>query len=988
MTRELVLVPEKTSRSGQLSTLLAAGLCILISSVVLLGWVLGVEVLKAPRPDQVVMKTNAAVCFLMAGVVLLRRGRFGIVLACLVTLIGGLTMAEYALGIDLGIDQILCRESPGAFGTVHPNRMAPFAACCLLLLGPALVLVAAQRVAKLAQSLVLVAMATGIAVLVGHLHGVGPLQGPGGFTQMSPVAALETLIVGLGVLSATSTQGLMACLTEDTAGRAMARRLLPIALLPLIAGLLNEAGRRGGLFEAPFQAALDALIGTFLLIGFIWWTASWLHHVDLQRRRALVALLDAMATLEHRVSERTAELTESNAALQCEVAERRRTEDQLRTTEARFRSLVESTSTIVWNTPPSGEVAGELPSWSAFTGRPAELLQGRGWLESVHPDDREATVEAWTRATKEGTVYQIEHRVRDAQGVYHDMSVRGVPILDENGAIQEWVGAHTDITARRRAENDLRDREARLRAVVDTAVDSIITINAQGLIDSFNPAAESLFQFQAEEVLGRNVSMLMPSPYREEHDRYIDRYLSTGVTKVIGIGREVLGLRKDGSTFPLEIAVSQMNVQGEVMFTGILRNITERKKSDEQLRKLWRAVEQSLVSVIITDRDGLIEYVNPKFTEVTGYSFEEVRGQNPRFLKSGQTDAEVYETLWRTITNGGEWRGEFRNRKKNGELVWQSASISPVIDDRQVITHFVAVEEEITAAKQAQQLLESRARELARSNDELEQFAYVASHDLQEPLRMVASYLELLAERYEGQLDAKADKYIRYAVDGAARMKTLIDNLLEFSRLTSRGKPLEPVDLDAVLELAVKNLSKAIERTGAVVTHGTLPAVMGDSTQLVQLLQNLIGNAIKFCEGRAPKVHLEAQRRGGEWIVTVQDNGIGISPQYYERIFQIFQRLGSREKYAGTGMGLAICKKVVERHNGKIWVESRTGEGSTFSFTLAALREGGRGIDEPDPSAEPRTVSTVLLASSSAGERKELGHPSKDSRSSASGRTP
>ncbi|MCC5644141.1 GAF domain-containing protein [Nostoc sp. CHAB 5824] len=248
------------------------------------------------------------------------------------------------------------------------------------------------------------------------------------------------------------------------------------------------------------------------------------------------------------------------------------------------------------------------------------------------------------------------------------------------------------------------------------------------------------------------------------------------------------------------------------------------------------------------------------------------------------------------------------------------------------------------------QLLEKesqQSQELARSNAELEQFAYVASHDLQEPLRMVTSYLQLLERRYKNQLDANADQFINYAVDGARRMQTLINDLLNYSRVSSRGQPFIPVNCSVVLEQAIANLQLAIADSQAVVTHDTLPEVRADATQLTQVFQNLIGNAIKFCQNQQPRIHIGVRKpdansdwslnvipSADEWLFWVRDNGIGLESQYAERIFIIFQRLHGRDKYPGTGIGLAICKKIIERHGGRIWVESKPGQGSTFYFTI------------------------------------------------------
>jgi len=236
----------------------------------------------------------------------------------------------------------------------------------------------------------------------------------------------------------------------------------------------------------------------------------------------------------------------------------------------------------------------------------------------------------------------------------------------------------------------------------------------------------------------------------------------------------------------------------------------------------------------------------------------------------------------------------------------------------------------------ARQALEETVAELRRSNSDLQQFAYVASHDLQEPLRMIASYTQLLAKRYKGKLDSDADDFIGYAVEGASRMQTLINDLLAYSRVTTQGKVFERVDCNQILEDVLSNLRLAIEENRAVVTHDALPVVTADGGQLSQLFQNLIGNAIKFHGEEPPRVHVSVELRNNEWQFSVLDNGIGVDPQYAERIFVIFQRLHNREEYPGTGIGLAVCKKIVERHGGRIWVQSPIGRGSIFYFTLPA----------------------------------------------------
>jgi len=277
----------------------------------------------------------------------------------------------------------------------------------------------------------------------------------------------------------------------------------------------------------------------------------------------------------------------------------------------------------------------------------------------------------------------------------------------------------------------------------------------------------------------------------------------------------------------------------------------------------------------------------------------------------------------------------------DGTSVWLSLSGEAVFDEGRRFRGYRGVGTDVTDRKRAQGVLRAAYEELARSNAELQQFAYVASHDLQEPLRMIGSYTQLLERRYGDRLDQDAREFMGFIVDGATRMKQLIEDLLAYSRVGTRGKEMRPVQAQAVLDKALVNLRAAVEQSAAAVTHESLPEVNADDTQLAQLLQNLVGNAIKFRKkDEAPRIHVGVEDAGDEWHFSVADNGIGIEPQYFERIFLVFQRLHTQDEYPGTGIGLAICRKVVERHRGRIWVESAYGEGSTFHFTLPKIQKG------------------------------------------------
>lgn len=366
---------------------------------------------------------------------------------------------------------------------------------------------------------------------------------------------------------------------------------------------------------------------------------------------------------------------------------------------------------------------------------------------------------------------------------------------------------------------------------------------------------------------------------------------------------------------------------------GTTQDVTDLRFAEREASKLFQAVEGSSVLVLMADTKGIIEYINPAFSRISGYSKEEAIGQRTNLLKSGFTSPETYKDLWRTIQSGKVWKGIFKNKRKDGSFFWSSSTISPVLIDGKV-AYYSSIQEDYSDRKEAEEKLVARTIELNRTNKALEQFAYVASHDLQEPLRAVASYTQLLAKRYEGKLDEKADKYIRNAHEGALRMQRLIEGLLVFSRIHSKEQACSPVDCNEILGEVVKNLELAIAREQATIVSGPLPTLMADGNQLMTVFQNLIANALKFRSDAAPRVEIKSELLDDEWHITVSDNGIGLEQEFAESIFGIFQRLHVRSVYPGEGLGLAICKQIIEHHGGKIWVESSTGNGATFHFTL------------------------------------------------------
>lgn len=621
-----------------------------------------------------------------------------------------------------------------------------------------------------------------------------------------------------------------------------------------------------------------------------------------------------------------------------------------------------------------------------------------------------------------------------------------------------------------------RDSEERLRAILETALEGIIIIDENGLIESANPAAEVMFGYTEAELLGENVKLLMPEPYRHEHDQYLDNYRQTGRAKVIGIGREVLGQRKDGSTFPLDLSVSELRLASRRMFAGFVRDISQRKQDEAAIRESeerFRTMANAMPQLAwMAHGDGHIYWYNRRWYEYTGTSLEQMEGwgwqgvHDPRVLPlvmerwkesidagttfemefpirgadgrfrtfltrvqplrdgSGQvvqwfgtntdvselkrSEAELRETSQRLeMALSAAKLGTFDFRPGTGEVLWDARmsmlwGFSPGAemdysraiqlvhpDDRERVeqslqkmfdsgssdfhldyrivwpdgsvywrvdrgqifyeeqgeqrraVRVIGVHMDVSESKEMDMQLQRTLADLSNRNRELQDFAFIASHDLQEPLRKIRAFSDRLLFRHAGQFDEQARDYLVRTGQAAERMQTLIDDLLAYSRVSARGRPFAKVDLTVLVAAVLEDLEARLESSGGrVEVLDTLPVLDGDATQLRQVFQNLMANALKFrSPDRSPHVRVSAvptRDADGQraWTIRVEDNGIGFDSKYAERVFAPFQRLHGREEYEGTGIGLAIVRRIVERHRGVIHAEGRLGYGAAFVMVL------------------------------------------------------
>ncbi|MEO8229672.1 MAG: PAS domain S-box protein [Chloroflexota bacterium] len=622
---------------------------------------------------------------------------------------------------------------------------------------------------------------------------------------------------------------------------------------------------------------------------------------------------------------------------------------------ARFRGLLEAAPDAMVVVNKAGEIVLlNLQAEKQFGYRRDELIGQQvtniipdGFAERLVADDLRSKEDALAQQIgtgielvgerKDGSEFPIEimlSPLESPDGVLVTAAIRDISV--RRAAEQHLVQMEG---SRRLVEEALRVSEESYRMLLDGIEDyAIFMMDARGQIVSWNAGAERIKGYKADEIIGQNFARFFP-PGDIEQGRPEDVLRMTAAN-----GRheeQGMRVRKDGSQFLARSTFTALrDPAGELRgFSEFSHDLSESTEAGAKYRGLLEAAPDAMV---VVNQAGEIVLLNLQAEKQFGYRRDELVGQQvTNIIPEGFAERLVADDLRSAEDALAQQIGtgiELSARRKDGTEFPIEIMLSPLGSAEGVLV--TAAIRDISVRKAAEANLREKVEELGRSNEELGQFAYIASHDLQEPLRMVASYTQLLSRRYKGQLDAEADEFIGFAVDGASRMQRLIEDLLAYSRVATTGNELLDTSSEYAFEQSLMNLHEAIKDSGALVTHDPLPIVKADEMQLVQLFQNLIGNAIKYQAPGVPRVHISAARHGlARWTFAVKDNGLGIDAQYFERIFGMFQRLHKRDEFSGTGVGLAICKKIVERHGGTLSVESVLGQGSTFRFALAGSEQ-------------------------------------------------
>jgi PAS domain S-box-containing protein len=592
-----------------------------------------------------------------------------------------------------------------------------------------------------------------------------------------------------------------------------------------------------------------------------------------------------------------------------------------------LRAIVETTPECVKIIAPDGTLLFMNPPGLEMVGAPcAEVLTGKNVYAIIAPEDRE-DFRKFNERVCGGERASLQFDIIGLNGVRRHMETHAAPLRNSDGTTVHLAITH-DVTERKRTEQ----AALLLSAIVDSSDDAIVSKDLGGIITSWNRSAERIFGYTADEAIGRPVAALIIPADRQNEEPEILARLRNG-ERVDHF--ETIRRRKDGTLLDVSVTISPVrNANGKIIGASkIARDITERKRMQTALvasEARFRQLADTMPQIVWTARaDGYVDYFNERWYQFTGSAQESFGDASWQSILHPEDIQRTRESWYSAVHSGTPYNIEHRLWDRHDKRWrWFVGRAVPVHDAGGTITKWFGTCTDIDEQKRIQD-------DLLRANRDLEQFAFSASHDLQEPLRTVKIYTELLTKRHGEKLDSEAQTFMDFVRNGATRMETLVRDLLAYTQITRLDKAGEIANASEALDGALANLSGAIAETGARITTDSLPAVRAHEMHIQQLFQNLVGNAIKYrSPDRVPEIHIGVERQGEYWVFAVADNGIGIDREYKETIFGLFKRLHPGTEYAGTGIGLAICQRIVDRYDGRIWVESESGRGSVFRFTL------------------------------------------------------
>jgi len=918
--------------------------------------------------------------------------------ATIVALIGLLTLTEYIFGWELvGIDQLLFRESAEVVGTSHPGRMAPTTALNFFMLGSALILLDMPFGFQPSQFFAILGSFIGLLNLVGYTYGVKELYGIPSYTQMALHTSVTFLVLSIGILFIRPDRGVATIITNNNIGSNVARRMIPFAIgIPFILGWLRLLGEKAGLYSTEFGVSLTVIFSIVIFIFIILRNANSLNEVDNKRKKAEEALQKSHDELEIRVQERTEELAKTNQELrkvnralktlsECNQVLVRSTNESDLLREI-CRVIVEVGGyRLAWvgyahrdeekSVKPVAHTGYEEGYLETLNITWADNERGRGPTGTAIQTGKpvvakniltDPNFEPWrAEATKRGYASSIALPLTANGHVLGALSIYAVePDAFDAGEIKLLTELSNDIAygimalrtraERRRIEEALQKNEARLQLQLNRMPIGCIVWDSEFRVQSWNPAAEEIFGFTSDEARGKHPYGLIVPKDAQTHVDIIWKRLLEGDATAHSINEN---MTKDGrintcawTNTPLKEADGSV-----VGVLSMVQDITERKQAEEAIERLRRQNEMILNSagegIVGVDKDGNATFINPAAAKMLGFEPQELIGkcmhdhhhhskadgspypqeECPIYMafRDGKVHIVEDEVFWRKDRTRFPVAYVSNPIKEDGELV------GAVVTFRDITMRKRREEEIQRLNAELEQRVVQRTAQLEAANKELESFSYSVSHDLRAPLRGIDGFSKILLEEYHDKLDDEGKRILNVVRSSTNKMGQLIDDLLAFSRVSRQEIRKSEIDMNGLAKSVFEELKSAVPNRTIYVDFIDLPVAAGDQSMLRQVWSNLLSNAIKFTEKKeAAVIEVGSQREENHTIYYVRDNGAGFDMKYKNKLFGIFQRLHSENEFEGTGVGLAIVQRIIQRHGGNVWAEGLIDGGATFYFSL------------------------------------------------------
>jgi PAS domain S-box-containing protein len=607
--------------------------------------------------------------------------------------------------------------------------------------------------------------------------------------------------------------------------------------------------------------------------------------------------------------------------------------EKAETSDAKFKAYTEQSTIAIYTTNTEGDCIYANETWLKMAGMTMAEAKGKGWINALHPDDFKEVQNNWYKSVKSNGDWSYEYRYINKDGKINWLNGTAKGLYNESNELIGYLGSNINITEQKKAEQE----KYNLQTTLENSLNEIYIFDSQTFKFKYaNKGALRNLGYAKKEILKLTAFDIKLDFTENSFKELVNTLITKEDKKIIFFTNHQ---RKDKSIYPVEVHLQLVTENNNQRFLAVVLDITQQKKAEEENRFKANLLSMIGQATIATNLDGIVNFWNNAAEEIYGWKQEEAIGKNIMELTTNNTKEEALRIM-DMLKKGEIWSGQFNVQKKDGTSFPAHVINSPIYDEKNKLTGIIGISSDITEKVKNEELIKQHTIELERSNEELEQFAFVTSHDLQEPLRMISSFMEQLKRKYGDKLDEKALQYIYFATDGAQRMKQIILDLLEYSKASKLQERKEEVNVTEIVTEYKLLRRKIISEKKVSINFNELPVLHNHKAAIIQIFHCLLDNAIKYSRHNvSPVLKISVKENKKEWEFSIQDNGIGIDQEYFEKIFLIFQRLHSKEDYSGTGIGLSIVKRHIKFLEGRIWLQSAINEGTTFYFTIPKVKE-------------------------------------------------